>query len=201
MPAQQRHKGRVEKALVTDLDRVMQLAPAAGQCPSAAGEALVVPFGEGRRLLGVPRQQGEEMFEARRVEPEARRELPQEGALLLIEAQHAGGEEIGERRLDIAQLLQMRDEPAALDGEDKALRSLVTPSGEGFGALQRVVGAVDLDGVDLPAREGQLIGMPQPGRIEAPAPAAIGPAGDADPDLPGAAHRPSSRGCAMRPGC
>jgi len=49
--------------------------------------------------------------------------LPQERTQLLLEAQHAGGEEVGERRLDVAKLLQMRDKPAALDGEDKALVS------------------------------------------------------------------------------
>ena len=52
--------------------------------PGAAGEALVVPFSEGRRGLGVPRQQSEEMFEARRVKSEARRKLPEKRAQLLF---------------------------------------------------------------------------------------------------------------------
>src|SRR5204863_2191023 len=111
---------------------------------------------------------------------EARRKLPQERAQLLLEAQHAGGEEIGERRLDVAKLLQMRDKSAALDGEDKAVRGFVMPSGEGIGVLERIMGAVDLDRVDLPAGIGQLIGMPQFARIEGAAPAAIIPTGDAD---------------------
>ena len=101
MPAQQRDEGGVEEALVADLDRVAQLSSAFGPRPGAAGEPLVVLFGQGRSGLAVPRQQGEEMIEARRVKPEPRRELPEERPELLLEAQHAGGEEIGERRLYI----------------------------------------------------------------------------------------------------
>ena len=70
------------------------------------------------------------MVEPLGVESEPRRELPQKGPELLFEPQHAGGEEIGERRLDVAQLLQVGDEPAAFDGEDKAFRGLVAPSCE-----------------------------------------------------------------------
>ena len=133
-------------------------------------------FGEGRRGLRVRRQQSKKVFETCGVKSEARRKLPQERAQLLLEAQHAGGEEIGERRLDVAKLLQMRDEPAALDGEDKAFRGFVMPSGEGIGALERVVGAVDLDRVDLPAGKGKLVGVPQAARVESSAPSAVGPA-------------------------
>ncbi len=201
MATQQRHKGWVEEAGVADLDCVTQLPPAFGARPGAAGESLLVPFGEGRRGLGVPWQQSEEMFEARGVESEARRELPEERAELVIEAQHAGGKEIGERRLDVAKLLQMRDEPAALDGEDKAIRGFVTPFGEGIGVLERIVGAVDLDRVDLPAGEGQLIGVPQFPRIKRAAPAAVVPAGDADAQAPRTAHRPSPTGCDTTPRC
>jgi hypothetical protein len=49
MPAQQRDKGGVEKARVADLDRVPQIPPAFGPRPGTACEALVVPFGKGRR--------------------------------------------------------------------------------------------------------------------------------------------------------
>jgi hypothetical protein len=41
MPAQQRDKGRVEKARVADLDRVPQIPPAFGPRPGAAGEPVV----------------------------------------------------------------------------------------------------------------------------------------------------------------
>src|SRR5215467_10074622 len=128
------------------------------------------------------------MIEARRVEPEARRELPQEGAELLLKPQHAGGEEIGERRLYIMQLFEVSDEPAALDGEDEAVRGVVMPSREGVGALERIMRAVDLNRVDLPAGIGQLVGMAQPARIKRAAPPAIVPAGNADADDARTAH-------------
>ena len=139
------------------------------------------------------------MTEARRVEPEAGRELPQEGAELLLEPQHAGGEEIGERRLYIMQLFEVSDEPAALDGEDEAVRGVVMPSCEGVGALERIMRAVDLDRVDLPAGVGQLVGMAQPARIKGPAPAAIVPAGNADADGPGTAHTQVPQSAAKAP--
>ncbi len=201
MPAQQGDKGGVEKARVADLDRVPQLAPAFGLRPGAAGEPVVVAAGERGGRLGVARQNGEEVVETLGIKSEARRELPQEGAEFLVEAQYAGGEEIGERRLYVSQLFEVGDEPAALDREDKPFRCLVAPSGEGFGALQRIMRAVDLDRVNLPAREGQLIGMPQFARIKGAAPAAIVPAGDADADGARAAHRRTPRRCAKSCQC
>ena len=201
MPAQQRDKGGVEKARVADLDRVPQLPPAFGARPGTTGEPVIVAAGECGGRLGVARQDREEMVETLGVKSESGRELPQKRAELLFEPQYAGGEEIGERRLYIIQLFEVRDEAAALDGEDKAFRGLVVPSGEGFGTLQRIMGAVDLDRVDLPAREGQLIGMPQAARIKGAAPAAIVPAGDADADGPGTAQRRTPRRCAQRCQC
>src|SRR5436853_1331884 len=88
----------------------------------------------------------------------------------------------------------MGDEPAALDGKDETVRRLVMPARERFGALQRIMRAVDLDRVEMPAGVGQLVGLAQLLRVEAAAPAGIAPAGDADPDparppCGGAAHR------------
>src|SRR5439155_10452679 len=120
---------------------------------------------------------------------------------LLLEPQHAGGEEIGERRLDVVELFEVSDEPAALDGEDKAFRGFVMPSGEGIGALERVMGTVDLDRVDLAARIGKLVGMTQPARIKCAAPAAMGPAGDADAHLARATHRRAPRPWGKRRRC
>ena len=131
MPAQQRDKGGVEKARVADLDRVPQLAPAFGPRPGAAGEPVVVAAGERGGRLRVARQEREEMVETLGVKSEARRKLPQERAQLLLEPQYAGGEEIGERRLDIVQLFEVGDVPAALDREDKPFRGFVVPPGEG----------------------------------------------------------------------
>src|SRR5262249_46551490 len=145
--------------------------------------------------------QRQEMLKAFIVKSEAGRELPQKGAQFLFEPQDAGGKEIGERGFDVAELLQMGDEPAALDHEHKALRGLVVPSRKGIGVLQRIMGAVDLDRVAPPAGMGELIGIPQSRWVKAPAPASIGPAGDADSDMGGAAHLQNPREYGKRPRC
>jgi hypothetical protein len=167
---------------MTDLDRVAQPAAAPGFGPGAPGEAPVVSLGKHYGGLAVARQHCEKPVELFSIEAEARRELPQKRAELLLQPQDPGGEEIGERGFDVAQLLHMGDEAAALDGEDETVRRLVMPAREGFGALQRVMRAVDLDRVDMPAGIGQLVGLSQLLRVEAAAPAGIAPAGDADPD-------------------
>ena len=171
---------------MADLDRVPQFAPTLGPGPGALGEPLAAMFGECRGGLGVSRQKRKEMVEALGREAEARRELPQHGAELLLEPQDAGGEEIGERRLDLAQPPDMRDEARPLDREHKALRGLVVPAGKSVGALQPIERAVDLDRVDLPAGIGKLVGLQQAGRIEVSAPSA---------------HRSSRRSRSVRSRC
>src|SRR5205807_7456914 len=167
----------VEKARVTNLHRMVKGPPAFGLGPGAAGEAPVVPRGERRGGLAVARQQTEKPVELFGVEAEAGRELPQKRAELILQPQYPGGEEIGERCLDVAQLLHMGDEAAALDGKDETVRRLFMPAREGFGALQRIMRAVDLDRVEMPAGVGQLVGLAQLLRVEAAAPAGIAPAG------------------------
>src|SRR5207244_9803322 len=119
VPPQQRDKDRVEEALMADLDGVPQLAPAPGLSPGALGEPFAAAFGECCRGLGVSGEKREEMVEALGREAEARRELPQAGAELLLKPQDAGSKEIGERRLDLAQSPAVGDEPRTIDGGDK----------------------------------------------------------------------------------
>jgi len=99
------------------------------------------------------------MVEALGIEAKGRRELPQAGAELFLEPQHARGKEIGERCLDLAQPPDVGDVARALDREDKALRGLVVPPGKSVGPLQPIEGAVDLDRLDLPAGIGKLVGV------------------------------------------
>src|SRR5215472_13607215 len=134
------------------------------------------------------------MVEALGREAEARRELPQHGPELFLEAQDAGGEEIGERGLDLAQPPDMGDKPRRFDREKKSLRGLLVPAGKSVGPLQPVERAVDLDRLDLAARIGKLAGMQQAFRVEGSAPSAIGPARDADPHRAGPAHRAAPSG-------
>src|SRR6516225_2853537 len=143
------------------------------------------------------------MVEALGRKAEGRRELPQHGPELFLEAQNAGGEEIGERGLDVAQPSDMGDKPRRLDREEKSLRGLVVPAGKRIRPLQPVKRAVDLDRLDLAARIGKLAGMRQALWVEGSAPSAIGPAGDADPHRANAAHHsaPSEPVGQRRPCC
>src|SRR5437868_716454 len=91
----------------------------------------------------------------------------------------------------------MSDETAAFDREDKIVGCLVMPAGEEFGPLQRIMRAVDLDRIEMPAGIRELVALAQLFRIEAAAPAGIAPPGNADPDSAragcgAAAHGPGS---------
>ena len=59
--------------------------------------------------------------------PRFGRQLPEHGPELGPQSEHARGEEVGQRRLDVAQLLHVRDEPAALHREDEVLRGAGPP--------------------------------------------------------------------------
>src|ERR1700760_1200288 len=84
------------------------------------------------------------------VEAHPRRQLPENRAQLGAERQDAGGQEVRQRRLDVAQLLEVGDEPRALDGEDEVVRGLRRPRLPALRTLQGVEGAVDLDAVHAP---------------------------------------------------
>ena len=62
-----------------------------------------------KRLRSIERQRCQERLEGRRIEAEARRELPQHRSELAAEPQHARGEEIGHRRLGLAELQHVGD--------------------------------------------------------------------------------------------
>jgi hypothetical protein len=88
MAAQQGDEGRVDEARVADLDRVAERPDVVDLEPGAAVEALVVAACERERRAAVARQQSEEGGEALGVEAELRRELPQDRAELVAQAQH-----------------------------------------------------------------------------------------------------------------
>src|SRR5204863_1640716 len=208
---QQPHKIGIEKARMANLDGMAQKPLAAGSGPGATLDAVVVPRRQMGRSFAVARQQCQKPVELFDIETEARRKLPQKRPELFFQPQYAGGEEIGERRLDVAQLFHMRDKTAALDREDKIRGRFSVPALEEFRPLQRVMRAVDLDRVDMPAGVGQLVLLAQLPGIKAAAPAAIAPAGDADADSAklssggmtggAAAHRRLPRRHARNPAC
>ena len=114
---------------------------------------------------------------------ERRRQLPQDRPERVAERQHARGEEVGQRRLDVAQALEVGDEPAALDREDEVVGHLAAPLGPARRALQGVEGAVDLDRGQLRGGVLQLAALRQPLRVEVATPGRVGPPGDAHPCL------------------
>jgi hypothetical protein len=131
------------------------------------------------------------MLETLAIKLEAWRELPQDRPQFFLEPQDTRSKEIGKRCLDVTKLLEVGDKSAALDRENKVFGSVLTPSRKRVRVLQRIVGAIDFDRVDLAAGISEFIGMPQSSRIKVATPSAIAPAGDTDADRSRATHRPA----------
>src|SRR6185437_1823334 len=98
------------------------------------------------------------------------------------ERQHPLGEEVGERRLAVQELLHMRDEARAFHGEDEIIRRLVAPTTEARRRLEGVKGTVDLDGIEDAAGIAEFAPLRQALGIEGLPPSRIEPAGNADSD-------------------
>src|SRR5439155_23401724 len=90
-------------------------------------------------------KQLEERLDQRRVKLHVGRQLPKDRTKLLFQCQNPRREEIRQRRLDIFQSAHVRDEPTALDGEDKIVRRLLIPFLVTAGRLQRIERTIDLD--------------------------------------------------------
>ena len=86
--------------------------------------------------------------------------------------------------VDVTELLQVRDVAAGLDGEEEAgVRCrLLGPGAELVAGGQAVEAPVDLDGREVLRVEREVIARGQVGRVEAPDPVRVDPAGGADPD-------------------
>lgn len=87
------------------------------------GQLVVVLRCELGRLGVGAREERKEAFEAVRAQRHTGWELPEDGAELGAEREDTRREEVGERGLDVVELLEMRDVAAALDGEDEVVRS------------------------------------------------------------------------------
>nr|BFE93741.1 hypothetical protein GCM10020185_42770 [Pseudomonas brassicacearum subsp. brassicacearum] len=133
-----------------------------------AVQARLVLAGQGGGTFGVVGQLLEEVFEQFRVEFETGRKLPEDRAQLLLELQHAGGEEIGQGLADVPQALDVGDETRGLDAEHEAGRCLGVPLGIPFGALQGVERSIDFDAVDRSRGELQFPFLGQPLGVEVP---------------------------------
>ena len=111
------------------------------------------------------------------------RELVEARSELLAETRDRINEAI-QGLVDVAQLLEVRDIAAGLDGEEEAgVRCrLLGPGAELVAGGQTVEAAVDLDGREVLRVEREVIARGQVGRVEAPDPVRVDPAGGADPD-------------------
>src|SRR6185503_15077059 len=121
-------------------------------------------------------------LEARRIEAEHRRELPEERPELVAQVEDSRGEEVRERLVDVFQPQQMRDVARALDAEDEARRRLAVPLVVILGPLQRVERAVELDRGKVRAAELELAAVGEAFGVPDTAPRLVAPAGNADPN-------------------
>ncbi len=128
MRAQQPDERLALEARVADLDRMPQPAIAVAREADAPPHPGVAAPGERERCRGVARQRREERRHARLVEPELRRKLPKERPELLVEREHAGGEEVGERPLEVAEAQEVGDVAAPLDAEHEPRRGVAIPA-------------------------------------------------------------------------
>src|SRR5581483_9372627 len=170
---QQLHELGRDEALMADLHRMAERPLAVDLEPAPALDAAVVPLRERQRRLGIARQAREEALDARGIEAEVRRQLPQQRAELAAEAKHARGEEIRERRLELGEPAHVGDVARAFDREDEVVGRRLYPAREVLRPLQRIEGAVDLDGVEPLAHMRELAAVRQALRIEDAAPAGV----------------------------
>src|SRR6185437_6964963 len=153
--------------------------------PRAASNPVVMPSGELRGFRRVARQRAEKRVETSLVEGKIGWELPENRPQLFSQPQYARSKEIGERNLDVAQLLHVSDETAALDGEDEFLGSGGVPSGEQFRPLQGIERSIDLDRRESGASVSEFVLLPQFFRVENTAPRCIAPTGNSNPNAAG----------------
>src|SRR5207248_1207796 len=149
------------------------------------GDLGVVPGGiaefEGRAVPAW--QPGHKLFEPRRIGTPVGRELVEARPEPLAEPFGRGHEPL-QGLVDVAELLQVRDVPARLDGEEEAgVRCrLLGPGAELVAGGLPVEAPVDLDGREVLRVVRELILSGKIGRVEALDPVRVDPAGSADPD-------------------
>ena len=192
--SQQGNESGGAEAVVPHLDRVPQpmiRVWASDQLPVGA-DPLIMAGGHSGRLARRSGEQREERLHPVRIEAQVRWQLPEQRAELGAQREQPAGQEVGQWRLDITQLLQVGDETTALDGEHEVVRRLLRPRGEAGRPLQGIKGAVDLHRVHPLGHVRQLPALRQPLRIEGSAPGSVRPSGDADPGFRGHRTGPST---------
>src|SRR6187402_617260 len=145
LPAQKRDELFAGKALMAYLHGVPYRKIFIDTCPVSAVETLIMLA---RKFCGLPlgaRKHIDELSQNLRVKPEVWWELPKDRPQFRAELQNTLREEVCQRRLNIAQLLHVRDEARSLDCELKIIRRLRRPFGKALRLLQRVERTVELN--------------------------------------------------------
>ena len=115
----------VDEGLVADFDAMAegQAGGAAdGREGGAAIEARAMLTGESGGLGVGAGELAKEVGEAGGVKAHLRGKLPEDGAEFGAELENAGGEEVGQRLMDVAELQHVGDEARTFDAEDEAGR-------------------------------------------------------------------------------
>lgn len=134
--AQQLDERRVDEALMADFHGMPQALRRIAVEVALAVQARGAVPGELLRGGAVARQAGEEIGEQLAVEAHARRELPEERAEALAQGEGAGGEEVRQRLVDLAQAPHVGDVTRGLDAENEVLGGVLGPAAEALGRLQ-----------------------------------------------------------------
>src|SRR5256714_5185444 len=159
------------------------------QCTAAIfedpGDLGTVPGGiaEFESPGGLTWQSGHKLLEPRWIGTPVGRELVEARSAPLAEPPGRINEAV-QGLVDVAQLLEVRDVAAGLDGEEEAgVRCRLLGPGAGLVAGgQKEEASGGLDGREVLRVEREVIARGQVGRVEAPDPVRVDPAGGADPD-------------------
>jgi hypothetical protein len=169
-------------------DGVEQATLAVDRQAHAALHAEIAAARQLQRGRGIARQAFEEAREQVVVVLEVGGKLPQHGPEFLPQLEHAGREEIGQRRVDVAQPPHVRDEARRLHREHEAARRCIAPARVTFRPLQRIKRTIQFDAGEVPRRVGEFIALHQALRIEHATPRRVTPPRNADADPGHARH-------------
>src|SRR5215469_9806733 len=148
-----------------------------GRCEAAVTDFDHVAY---RAAVEAMRQRLEKSVEAGLIEGHPWRKLPQDGAELLAQFEHAAAKEAVDRGGRGCEIPAMCRVARSLEGENKILGRLAVPPAETRRPLGAVERPVDLDRGDLAARIAELASLCQARRIEDPAPGWVNPAPNPD---------------------
>src|SRR5579884_374097 len=186
--AQQIYKFRYNKALVAYFNTVPHRTLSINLRPVPAPQCRPMRFGHLRCRCCCQRQQTKKPFKSREIKSEIWRELPQNWAKLLVQAQQTLRKKIRQRLFYLTQTALVRYVPRSFYGKNKVFRRFGSPPGKGLRPLHGVKRAVNFNRRKFPAGIFQFALLGQLWWIKPSPPARITPPGNPDSDLARALH-------------